>query len=154
MVCIYLYTVLKVFSVHSLKSILTVCGVYLLVCWTESLWCVFTCMRYWCILCASLPACSTDEFVCVILLVCCTDVFVCASLHVCGTDVFVCAYLLVCGTDVFVCDVRRLRGLRPLPGRLVQLLFCWHVYQNKMNTYIIPQCIQYYFVVAVNHLNI
>lgn len=102
----------------------------------------------------SLPACSTDEFVCVILLVCCTDVFVCVSIHVCGTDVFVCAYLLVCGTDVFVCDVRRLRGLRPLPGRLVQLLFCWHVYQNKMNTYIIPQCIQYYLVVAVNHLNI
>lgn len=45
--CIYLYTVLKVFSVHSLISILIVCGVYLLVCWTESLWCVFSCMLNW-----------------------------------------------------------------------------------------------------------
>lgn len=47
LVCIYLYTVLKVFSVHSLISILIVCGVYLLVCWTESLWCVFSCMLNW-----------------------------------------------------------------------------------------------------------
>lgn len=63
MVCIYLYTVLKVFSVHSLISILIVCGVYLLVCWTESLWCVFSCMLNWeFVVRFYLNVCDTDVF--------------------------------------------------------------------------------------------